>query len=389
MRVRLNKRTIDEAVYQGPGGCFLWDTQMPGFGVRIYPTGSKSFVVSYWSHGRRRFYTLGRYGRLTLQQAREAALEVFLQVRQGGDPAADRKAANHSPTITDLADRHIDDHAKINNKARSAKRARQLWDRAVLPKLGKRKVADIQRPDIAKLMTSMATTPAMANKTLTLLSKAFNLAEVWGWRPEGTNPCRHVQRFKEESRERYLSASELQRLGDVLARIEYERSGLPQAVAAIRLLILTGCRSSEILQLRWDEVDFESNCLRLSDSKTGKRTVVLNTAALEILAGLEHVDDNPYVISGGKIGGHLSTLQPLWNRIRVEAEIADVRVHDLRHTFASFGVNNGHNLAVVGKLLGHSKIATTQRYAHLADDPLRKANEQIGSGLAASLTGRS
>lgn len=385
MKARLNKRTIDEAVYEGPGSCYLWDTELTAFGLRIYPTGRKSFIVSYWSRGRRRFFVLGQYGKLTLPQAREAALEVFLRVRQGGDPAEERRAANHSPTVTDLADRHIDDHAKINNKARSAKRARQLWDRAVLPKLGKRKVADIQRPDIAKLMTSMATTPAMANKTLTLLSKAFNLAEVWGWRPEGTNPCRHVQRFKEEGRERYLSESELQRLGEVLSRIEHERSALPQAVAAIRLLILTGCRSSEILQLLWDEVDFEGRCLKLTDSKTGKRTVILNTAALAILAGLEHVDGNPYVIPGGKIGGHLSTLQPLWNRVRVEADIADVRVHDLRHTFASFGVNNGHNLAVVGKLLGHSKITTTQRYAHLADDPIRLASERIGAGLAESL----
>ena len=389
MKVRLNKRTIDEAVYQGPGSCYLWDSGLTAFGLRIYPTGRKSFVVTYWSRGRRRFFVLGQYGKLTLAQARKAALEVFLRVRQGGDPAEERRAANHSPTINDLADRHIDDHAKINNKARSAKRARQLWDRCVVPKIGTRKVADIQRPDIARLMTSMAATPSMANKTLTLLSKAFNLAEVWGWRPEGTNPCRHVQRFKEESRERYLSASELQRLGEVLSRIEYERSGLPQAVAAIRLLILTGCRSSEILQLRWDEVEFEGRCLRLTDSKTGKRTVVLNTAALEILAALEHVDGNPYVIPGGKIGGHLSTLQPLWSRVRAEADIADVRVHDLRHNFASFGVNNGHNLAVVGKLLGHSKIATTQRYAHLADDPLRQANEQIGSGLAASMAARS
>ena len=388
MKVRLSKRSIDEATYQGPGGCYLWDTETAGFGLRIYPTGRKSFLITYRSHGKQRFLTLGRYGVLTLQQARAKALELLSRIFNGEDPSEQRRSKRQAPTVQDLADRHIDDHAKINNKARSAKRARQLWDRAVLPKLGKRKVADIQRPDSATLMTSMATTPALANKTLTLLSKAFNLAEVWGWRPEGTNPCRHVQRFKEEGRERYLSESELQRLGEVLSRIEHERSGLPQAVAAIRLLILTGCRSSEILQLRWDEVDFESNCLHLSDSKTGKRTVVLNTAALEILAGLEHVDGNPHVIPGGKIGGHLSTLQPLWNRVRVEADIADVRVHDLRHTFASYAVNHGHGLAFVGKLLGHSKIQTTQRYAHLADDPLRRVNEQIGAGLAATLAGQ-
>ena len=147
MKARLNKRTIDEATYQGPGGCYLWDTELTAFGLRIYPTGNKSFVVTYWSKGRRRFYTLGRYGRMTVHQAREAALEVFLRVRKGEDPSADLRAARQAPTMADLAERHIKDHVKIKNKARSAKRARQLWDRCVLPKLGKRKVADLQRAD--------------------------------------------------------------------------------------------------------------------------------------------------------------------------------------------------------------------------------------------------
>jgi integrase len=258
----------------------------------------------------------------------------------------------------------------------------------VLPQLGKRKVADIQRADVAQLITAMADTPPMANKVISLLSKAFNLAEIWGWRPEGTNPCRHIERFKEESRERYLSESELVRLGETLAKIESEGTTLPQAIGAIRLLILTGCRSAEILKLRWDEVDLERRCLRLSDSKTGSRTVVLNTAALQILSGLDRVAGNPHVIPGAKRGSHLSTLQRLWDRVRVEADIADVRIHDLRHTFASVGVNTGHNLSVVGKLLGHSKILTTQRYAHLADDPVRQASEQIGSTLAATLEGK-
>ena len=388
MKARLNKTTVDEAAYQGPGGCYLWDTVMPGFGLRIYPSGSKSFVVTYWCKGRRRFFTLGRYGRMTVKQARDAALEVFLQVRQGQDPSGDRRAAKHSPTMADLARRHLDDHVKIKNKARSLKRAEQLWERCVLPKLGKRRVADIERADIAKLVTDMSDTKAMANKVITQLSKAFNLAEIWGWRPEGTNPCRHVQRYKEESRERYLSESELQRLGVALTKIEAEETAPPQAVAAVRLLVLTGCRSAEILGLKWDEVDFETRSLELSDSKTGKRRVVLNTAALQILADLSAARQGPWVIPGRSPGRHLTTLQRLWNLVRVEADIADVRVHDLRHTYASIGVNSGQSLAVVGKLLGHSKITTTQRYAHLADDPVRQANEQIGATLTATMAGR-
>ena len=293
MKVKLSKRAIDEATYQGPGGCYLWDTETAGFGLRLYPTGRKTFLITYRARGKQRFYTLGPFGILTLPQARAKAIKFLAQILDGDDPSERRRADRKAPTLSDLADRHIEEHVKIKNKARSAKRARQLWDRCVLPKLGKRKVADLQRAEIARLMTSMSSTPAMANKILTLLSKAFNLAEVWGWRPEGSNPCRHVERYKEESRERYLSESELKRLGEVLARIEYERTASPQAIAAIRLLILTGCRSSEILKLRWDEVDFERQCLNLSDSKTGKRTVMLNSAALEILEGLERVEGNP------------------------------------------------------------------------------------------------
>ena len=387
MKVRLNKSAIDTAVYEGPGCCYLWDTQMAGFGVRIYPTGRKSFVVSYWSKGRRRFYTLGPYGRLTLHQAQEEALDVFLRVRRGEDPSGDRRAANAAPKVTDLADRHISDHARIKNKPRSVKRDRRAWDHCILPKLGKRRVIDITRADVARLMTEMAETPAMANKVLTLLSKAFNLAEVWGWRTEGSNPCRHVSRYKEVSRDRYLSESELHRLGRVLELAEHEWQMCPYALAAIRLLILTGCRSAEILELRWEHVDLERRCLWLPDSKTGKRTVLLNEPAVAILEALEPADGNRHVVPGEKPGSHRSTLQPLWERIRRAAEIPDVRIHDLRHTYASYGVNGGHNLSVVGRLLGHSKITTTQRYAHLANASIRQATAAIGDKLTEAMTG--
>ena len=388
MKARLNKSTIDEAVYQGSGGHYLWDTQIAGFGLRIYPTGRKVFVVTYRSRGRQRFYTIGRFGEMTVQEARAEALETLGRARKGWDPSGARLAARRAPTVADLADRHIKDHAKVKNKSRTVGRARQLWDRRILPKLGKRKVADVQRADVAQLITSMADTKAMANKALSLLSKAFNLAEVWGWRPEGTNPCRHIQRFKEEGRERYLSEAELGRLGEVLAEAERSWGTSPHAIAAIRLLILTGCRSAEILTLRWSDVDFERRCLHLADSKTGKRTVVLNSAALDVLADIERVGDNPYVIVGAKPDSHRSSLQNIWPRICREARLEDVRVHDLRHTHASVGVNAGLNLPVIGRLLGHNKPATTARYAHVADDPLRQASEQIGATLVASLDRR-
>ncbi|MEM9656520.1 MAG: site-specific integrase, partial [Actinomycetota bacterium] len=305
---------------------------------------------------------------------------------RGEDPAADRQARRQAPAVADLAERHLREHARIKNKLKSAERDQRAWERCVLPTLGRRKVKDVTRADIAKLITNMSATPAMANKVLTLLSKAFNLAEVWGWRPEGTNPCRHVARYKEVARERYLSECELRRLGDVLGEAEQFWDVAPQAIAAIRLLLVTGCRSAEILNLRWGDVDFERRCLHLHDYKTGKRTVVLNDAALDILANLERVDSNPYVIPGLKPGTRRSTLQPLWNRIREAASLDDVRIHDLRHTFGSVGVNSGHSLAIIGKLLGHTKILTTQRYAHLADGPVREATQSIGAMVAASMS---
>ncbi len=389
MKVRLNQRAVDNARYKGPGGCYLWDTVTRGFGLRIYPTGRKSYVITYSAKGRQRFYTLGRHDEMTLPEARTEALSVIVRARTGEDPSGARLAARQAPTVSDLADRFIEEHARIKKKARNVKRDRRAWDRCILPRLGRRKVADIDRADVAKLVAEMSSTPAMANKVISLLSKAFNLAEIWGWRPEGTNPCRHVSRYREESRERYLSEKELGRLGDVLAEAERARGVTAHAVAAIRLLILTGCRSAEILTLRWEDIDFERRCLRLPDSKTGRRTIVLNSGALQILDDLERIEGNPYVIPGQKPRRHLSALQPLWKRIRSEAGIEDVRIHDLRHTYASFGVNAGHNLSVIGKLLGHSKILTTQRYAHVADHSIRRANEMIGADLEATLSGGS
>ncbi len=383
MKARLNRRTINNARYQGPGTCYIWDTEIRGFGLRIYPSGLKSFVLTYTAKGRQRFYTLCRLGEMTLQQGRT---EAMVRARKGEDPSGARLAARQAPSMSDLANRFIDEHARIKKKARNAKRDRRAWDRCILPRFGRRKVADIERADVAKLIADMSSTPAMANKVITLLSKAFNLAEIWGWRPEGTNPCRHISRYREESRKRYLSEQELSRLGEVLAEAERTRGGLAHCIAALRLLILTGCRSAEILTLRWEDVDFERRCLRLLDSKTGSRTVVLNAGALQILTDLERIEGNPHVIPGLKPGSHRSSLQHLWKRIRQEAEIDDVRLHDLRHTYASFGVNAGHNLSVIGKLLGHTKILTTQCYAHLADSSIRQANEMIGAALEATLS---
>ncbi len=388
MRVRLNKRVIEQAAYQGPGADYRWDTELPSFGLRVYPSGRKSFVVTFRVRGRQRFLTLGRYGEITLYQARTMALEMLGRARRGEDPAAERVAGRAGPTVAELAERFQREHAEVNMKPSSCYQAERCWKGCILPKLGSRKVADIRRSDIAELHTQMAATPVQANYARGLLSTAFNLAEVWGWRPEGTNPCRNIRRYKRPSRERFLSEEELARLAGVLAETERARPEWSPVVAALRLLILTGCRCNEILQLRWDEVDFEARYLRLSDSKTGPRSIPLNATALQVLAGIERIEGNPYVIPGRNEGSHLVQLHGPWTWIRENAGLDGVRLHDLRHTFASFGVGSGLSLPLIGKLLGHSDIGTTQRYAHLADDPVRQAAERIGATLEAAMKGK-
>jgi integrase len=249
------------------------------------------------------------------------------------------------------------------------------------------KVADITRSHIANLHYEMRETPGAANRVLALLSKMFNLAEQWGYRPDTTNPVRHVERYKEKKLERFLSSEEFARLGDVLAECERTQSEYPSVIAAIRLIIFTGARVSEILELRWKDVDFEHMCLRLPDSKSGAKVIYISSPALSVLDGMERYESNPFVIVGREPMSHLVNLRKPWSRIRKQADLDDLRLHDLRHSFASIGAGLGISLPIIGKMLGHTQAATTQRYAHLAADPVREATDKIGEVIAKALGG--
>lgn len=213
----------------------------------------------------------------------------------------------------------------------------------------------------------------------------FNLAEMWGLRPDGSNPRKHIRKYPEEKRERFLSTAELRRIGEVLREMEIEGIELPSAILAVRLLILTGCRLGEIMTLRWEFLDLPEKVLRLPDSKTGAKLVHLGQPAVELFAGSRPIKDNPWVIVGTLKGKHLSDLQPFWQRVRARAGLKDVRVHDLRHTFASTAVASGQGLPMIGKLLGHTQVQTTARYAHLAAEPVRNAADAVASSLRDSL----
>ena len=381
---KLTKRTVDATEPQATE-FFIWDESIPGFGVRVMPSGRKSFVVQYRAGRRPRRMSLGPSTVLTCDQARTRAITIIAAVKNGEDPAADRAAKRNAATVSDLAERFDKEHIAVRLKASTAKEYRGNLRRFILPALGRLAVPEITRADVAKFHHDLRHIPYQANRCLEVVSKMFVLAEMWGLRPDGSNPRKHIRKYPEEKRERFLSAAELRRIGEVLQEMESESVELSSAILAARLLILTGCRLGEIMSLKWDYVDFDENALRLPDSKTGKKIVHLGKPAVEYLHDAQRIDGNPWVVTGTLPGKPLSDLQPFWQRVRARAGVKDVRIHDLRHTFASAAVASGQGLPMIGKLLGHTQVQTTARYAHLAADPVRSAADAVATSLREAL----
>ncbi|MCY4349224.1 MAG: tyrosine-type recombinase/integrase, partial [Thiotrichales bacterium] len=315
--------------------------------------------------------------------ARARAAEIITAALTGRDLTGRvLSPPTDTTTMHDLVGRFLDEHVTVRCKPSTAHSYRLAIRQHVLPRLGGRSVVGITRADIAGLHHAMRATPYAANRTLGILSAMFSAAEAWGLRPQGSNPCRYVKRFRERKRDRFLSDTEYRRLGAVLREAERKGTESATAVAAIRLLMLTGCRLSEIMNLRWEDVDLEGAKLRLPDSKTGAKVVHLGEPAVAVLGGIEREEGNPWVIAGRRPGTRIASLHFPWARIRRRAGLDGVRLHDLRHSFASGGLLVGEGLPMIGKLLGHSQVQTTARYAHLADDPVRAAADRIASRIA-------
>ncbi|TDX60767.1 site-specific recombinase XerD [Methylosinus sp. sav-2] len=430
---KITKRSV-EALQAGERPFIAFDSDLAGFGVRVMPSGVMSYIVEYRPHGggrsvAKRRITIGKVGTLTPEQARKAAADMLAQVRLGADPAADKASQRQAATVAELVEAFRAEHVEGKLKASSGRSYRAGLD-ALKAAHGSLKAEALTRGQVAALHLKMRESPYAANRALATWSKMF----AWGMKRslirKGENPAREIDRYREDKRERFLTTEELARLGDALR--EAETIGLvyqvdeskpkakhapkaenrrvkldPFAVAAIRLLILTGARLREVLDAQWSQVDLERGILFLEDSKTGRKPVYLSAAAQEVLAALPRIEGNRFIIAGhgprkkqeaekgGKgsqadapQGSPRADLKKPWAAVCRAAGLDGVRLHDLRHSFASFGAGASLGLPIIGKLLGHTQAATTARYAHLDADPLRRAVDTIGSTIVAAMDGR-
>lgn len=423
-KVKLTKRYIDTHALPREKRYVINDSEVPGLKLRVYPDGTMVFFLYYRTRdSTQRWYRLGKYGEITVVQAKEMGRQLLARVRQGEDPSQEQQEARRALTVADLGKRYLQEHAFPHKKESSARMDELNLRLHILPHLGKRKVANVTHQDVAQLHLAIGTgdnpRPGAANRVLALLSKMFNLSEKWGLRPLNSNPCRHITKYREQRLHRDLSELELARLAKALRewpatprkptldatgkRKKHSRTdeALPltpeevavreQACDVLRLLLFTGLRRGEALNLKWSEVDMERGLLRLADSKTGAKVVALNSAAREVIGRQERQLLNPYVFPSKRQGrGHgkpITDLKNAWTEVRALAGLQDVRIHDLRHNFASFGAAGGVGLPVIGRLLGHKSAQTTARYAAVADDPARQATEAIGQRLTRAMVG--
>ena len=380
---RITKKAVD-ALGARPREYMLWDDDIKGFGVRVHPSGRKVYLVKYRHRGRVVKRTIGPHGAVSPAAARGRAAEIVTAAKTGRDLMGRvlPLQADTAATVHDLAMRFLEEYVPAHCKPSSAHSYEITVHQHVLCRLGNLRVVDVTRGDVAALHHRMRGTPYAANRTIGILSAMFTVAELWGLRPQGSNPCRYVKRFRERKRERFLSDEEYRRLGAALREAESTGTEAAPAIAAIRLLMLTGCRLSEIMNLRWDDVALDAAELRLPDSKTGAKVVHLGEPAVEVLRRIARVGGNPWVIAGRRAGSRIASLHFPWGRIRKRAGLDDVRLHDLRHSFASGGLLVGEGLPMIGKLLGHRQVQTTARYAHLADDPVKSAANRIARRIA-------
>lgn len=410
MQGKITKRAVDAVVPCGGAETVLWDTEVKGFGVRARGAGGKSYILHYRAGAGRgaalRKLTIGKHGSpWTPETARAEAKRLLVEVAAGRDPATARQQERDALTFAMLIDLYLAEGAG-HKKASTLKADRGRIEHHLRPLLGRLRADRIGRAEIERMrnaVTAGKTAERVASgekrragsiatggggaaaQCVALVSSIYAFAIGRGLCAD--NPARGVKKAPVRKVERFLSEAEIARLAEALDT-DANHSGNPYPAAAIKLLLLTGCRKGEIVSLRWEHVDFERECLRLPDSKTGAKIVYLNAPARAILQQLPRLTGNPRVVPGLRADSGGPAIDKVWLRVRTVAGLPDVRLHDLRHSFASVGAAGGLSLPIIGALLGHKHATTTARYAHLSADPLRAANDAVGAKIAAAMNRR-
>jgi integrase len=369
------------------GNTITWDDEVSGFGVRITSNGAIAFVLNYAFKGRQRRYTIGKYPDWSPGAARDEAIVLRGEISRGFDPLTGRESARAAPTVSDLCDRYMERHAIPHKRESSIEGDVIAINNVIKPKLGTRKVSEITHDNIDRLHQSLKDTPYRANRIVALLSKMFSLAIKWELRDK--NPCVGVQRFHEERRTRYLKPDELRRLMRAIAAHPNQ-----QSANAVRLLLMTGSRRGEVLSATWNQFDLDAGTWTKPSSHTKQKRehhVALSAPALAVLTAMradcERVGEtSPHLFPSPTGQGHQFALKKFWHSVCKTAGITGVRVHDLRHSFASYLASSGASLPLIGEMLGHTQPSTTARYAHLLDDPKRKAADRVGAIISGAET---
>lgn len=378
---KLTKRQVESIAPLKGQEIFAWDSELKGFGLRVFPTGRRTYFVQYRNQfGRTRRKKMGVHGVITAEQAREQARMILGDVARGDDPSHNHKQAKKQMSLEDLARDYMELYAKTTKRPKSLKNDSHMLSAIILPKLGVLKLNEVTSHELQQLHKTLKDTPYLANRVRSLLSKMFNLAKDWGWMED--NPTLSIEKYHEEKRDRWLNDKELEKIWATLDRYPTHFTAF-----VFKLLLLTGARKGELLNATWDQFDLKKGIWTKPSHLTKqkkKEHLPLSEQAVDLLLQLKslHVEYSPFLFPGKVEGKPLQEIKTFWKTVLKEAGIKDLRIHDLRHTHASHLVSSGLSLSIVGKLLGHTQASTTQRYAHLADEPLRAATEVFGKKVS-------
>jgi integrase len=388
MRQRLTQQLVDAITPDGRDR-IIFDALVAGFGIRITRPGTKIFVVHVRVGGRLRRAAIGRFPAMSIADARDLARNALRDLRAGRDPQVEHEARvkaaeNGETTVAAFSERWLTDHVKPKRKPRTVFDYERLLKQKILPALGHLAVARVTKEDVLKLHAEMKSTPRRANYTVSTFRAMMTYAEDCGLRPPLSNPARRIEMYRQRTRERFLSEDEIGQAAEAITAAELEKKIGPHAAAGLRLALFTGARSGEITAAQWRHVDWDRKLIRLPDSNTNEpRTIHLSDAAIEVFKALPRV--GPFIIAGVKPDEAYKNLSRAWIVAREYGGLGDVRLHDLRHSYASLAARRGVSLLTIGKLLGHKVSATTQRYAHLARDAVAAVNDELGAAMIAAI----